>query len=31
MWKGENYGLALISEINVKREESPKMDLILKT
>ena len=31
MWKGEHYGLALISEINVKREESPKMDLILKT
>ena len=23
MWKGEHYGLALISEINVKRDKAP--------
>jgi len=31
MWKGEHYGLAFISEINVKRTSTPKMDMILKT
>ena len=30
LWKGENYGLGMLSEMNVKRENEVKMDLIMK-
>jgi hypothetical protein len=30
LWKGENYGLGMLSEMNVKRENEVKMDIIMK-